>query len=580
MFAGLPLVRITPQNKRTGGDVASSHRFRSRPEKQPVHITSDITNYHNMKTFLQLIFTTLLCLLPTITRAQHKMPPLPTNKDTLLVHQLALIGHDKALGKQIDSLVQQQIDKNQWSIQLRHDVGTYPDIVLLLDDDAAILEHEECRYSQTIQLLFPGKKSLDVMHRISVKDAEDAARQITKFIRKTFYSGMRPSYSTVFTSGEEGYASYRVPAVMALPNGRILSIAEGRNSTRTDYAENDIVMKYTDDDGQTWSPLFRIAEAGAASLNNPTGVYIEELHRILVLFQEYPPKMNSALVRPGLKGKNIVRTYVIYSDDYGQTWSKKKEITNEVKQPEATSYTTGPGAGIRVTAGPDKGRILIPVNVSGGKNGWYNYLVASDDLGKSWHILPQQSDYGTSESQIVQVGESSFALNARCHRYEGIEVDQPYNWNPWNYGQVTRNRGMISVNISGERMLWYETQIRQDLPDPLCQGSIIRYSGLNGDDRSRLLFSNPASQFSYATGKKYSRTAPARVNGTVRVSYDNGKTWAHSKRIYGNRFTEFQYSVLAHTASNRIACLFEAAPIIKMAVFDMKWLTSGEDKGK
>ena len=533
-----------------------------------------------MKLILHLIFSALLLVLPTTMTAQQKMPPLPANKDTHLVHQIALISKDKSLGLHIDSLVQQQIDKNLWSIQLTHDVKTYPDVVILLDGDSTILEREECRYSHLVQILFPESKSLDVMQTIKVKDTEDAAKHIAKYIKKTFYSGMRPLYSTVFKAGKEGYTSYRIPSVVALPNGRILAIAEGRNAGKTDCAENDIVMKYTDNEGETWSPLIRIAESGAASLNNPTSVYVEELNRILLLFQEYPPKMNEGSTRPGLKGKNITRTYITHSDDNGLTWSKKKDITSEVKQPEATGYAMGPGAGIRVTAGPDKGRILIPVNVSGGKNGWYNYLVASDDLGKSWHILPQQSDYGTNESQVVQLGETSFAINARCHRFEGIEVDQPYNWNPWNFSKVTRYRAMIPVNISGEKMLWYETQVRQDMPDPLCQGCIYRYSGLNGDDRSRLLFSNPASQLSYAVGKKFSRTPPMRMNGTVRVSYDNGKTWFHSKRIYGNRFTEFQYSVLARTASNHIVCLFEAEPTIKMAVFDIKWLTSGEDRGK
>ena len=533
-----------------------------------------------MKSMLHLILSALLLLFSATTAAQQKMPPLQPNKDTHLTHQIALISQDKALGKQVGSLLQQQIDKNLWAITLSHDVKTYPDVVVLLDGDSTVLECEETRYSHTVQLLFPQSKGLNVMQKIKVKNTEDAVKQLSKFIKRTYYSGMRPMFSTVFTAGKDGYANYRIPSVVSLPNGRILAIAEGRNKGRGDCAENDIVMKYTDDEGKTWSKIIVIAESGAASLNNPTSVYVEELNRILVLFQEYPPKMNEASTRPGLKGKFITRTYITYSDDNGLTWSKKKDITNEVKQPEATGYATGPGAGIRVTAGPDKGRILIPVNVSGGKNGWYNYLVASDDLGKSWHILPQQSDYGTNESQVVQLGETSFALNARCHRFEGIEVDQPFNWSPWNFSKVTRYRAMIPVNISGERMLWYETQVRQDLPDPLCQGCIYRYSGLNGDDDSRLLFSNPASQLSYAVGKKYSKTPPMRMNGTVRVSYDNGKSWLYSKRIYGNRFTEFQYSVLARTAANHIVCLFEAAPTIKMAVFDIKWLTSGEDRGR
>ena len=92
-----------------------------------------------MKLIIHLIFSALLMVLPSTMAAQQKMPPLPANKDTHLVHQIALISKDKSLGQQIDSLVQQQIDKNVWSIQLSNNVKNYPDVVILLDGDSTIL---------------------------------------------------------------------------------------------------------------------------------------------------------------------------------------------------------------------------------------------------------------------------------------------------------------------------------------------------------------------------------------------------------------------------------------------------------
>lgn len=525
------------------------------------------------------LFIAALSLLAIPLYAQHQSPPRKPNHNDKLMFEVAVTGTDTLLRNDIIRRVQQNIDQNQWDIRLTSEVKTYPDAVFALREDSAYLQKDECRYSQKLQLRYAKDRIISGTQSLKIKDGEDAAQKISKFIKKTYYSGLRPTYSTVFENGKDGYATYRIPSLIALPSGRIIAIAEGRGVGRTDCAENDIVMKYSDDEGQTWSKLSVIAESGKSSLNNPTSVYVEERNRIIVVFQEYPPRMNESLTQPGFKGKNITRTYLTYSDDNGLTWSKKENVTTQFKQFEAKGYATGPGIGIRVTAGPDKGRILIPANVSSGKKGWYNYLVASDDLGKTWHILPEGSEYGTNESQVVQISETDFLINARCHRYEGADLEEPQGWTPWNFAEVTRYRADIPVNISGKDVMWYTTKIRKDMPDPLCQGAIYRFSGLQGKERSRLLFVNAASQLSYATAAKYRRTPPMRMNGTVRISYDNGATWKYTKRIYGDRFTEFQYSVLTRLSSSRIGCFFEASPKMRFALFDLNWLTSGEDKG-
>ena len=177
--------------------------------------------------------------------------------------------------------------------------------------------------------------------------------------------------------------------------------------------------------------------------------YLEEKKCILLIFKEYPPKLNEGNTATGLDGENITRTYVTFSYDDGKTWTAKRDITAEVKLPVATGYATGPGVGIRVEKGKDKGRILIPVNVSGGRDGWFNYLVYSDDLGESWNILEGRSSYGTNESQIVEIAENEFIVNARCHKFEGSIHDRPVNWGPWNFPALTKYRGFIPVNKIG-----------------------------------------------------------------------------------------------------------------------------------
>ncbi|MEG0162493.1 MAG: hypothetical protein RR652_01020 [Mucinivorans sp.] len=50
----------------------------------------------------------------------------------------------------------------------------------------------------------------------------------------------------------------------------------------------------------------------------------------------------------------------------------------------------------------------------------------------------------------------------------------------------------------------------------------------------------------------------------------------YGKRIYGDRFTESQYSVLVDLGEGKVGCIFEANENIKFAVFDLCWLTGGE----
>jgi hypothetical protein len=59
--------------------------------------------------------------------------------------------------------------------------------------------------------------------------------------------------------------------------------------------------------------------------------------------------------------------------------------------------------------------------------------------------------------------------------------------------------------------------------------------------KDQLLFSNPANELD-------------RVNMTLRISYDFGKTWPYTHVIYSGSSA---YSSLAVTEKGDIACLFE-----------------------
>lgn len=524
----------------------------------------------------------LLVYIP-IGYAQQLYAPLPTDKEEKLMHCIAV----KALNGTTEELFVRELliglGDNSSDIKVMKGVDEYPDLIFLIEQDQVQIEQAINNFVTPVLIRIAGNttNTPEGCLEIEAETYKDAATKAASLIKKIYYQGMRPVYSTIFENRKEGYNTYRIPSIVALPNGHIVAFTETRATETSDCAENDIVAKISTDGGLSWGKLIQVATSESSSLNNPTAVYIAEKKRILLMFQEYPPKQQEGTTKTGVEGEGICRIYTVFSDDNGKTWSSKKDITRQAKISSVTGFAFGPGIAIRVVSGPDKGRILVPVNASGGEGGWFNYLTYSDDLGENWGILPGQSSYGTNESQVIQVSDTEFCFNARCHRYLGDEQKAPEGWNPWNFSKVTRYRAMIPVEIKGTEVKWNATQIRTDMPDPLCQGSIFRYSGLVNGEKSRVLFSNPASQLTAPMeGRTYQATPPARMNGTVRISYDNGQTWAYSKRIYGNRYTEYQYSVLTNLGNGKVGCVFEAFPEVRFAVFDMEWLTSGHDEGE
>ena len=71
-----------------------------------------------------------------------------------------------------------------------------------------------------------------------------------------------------------------------------------------------------------------------------------------------------------------------------------------------------------------------------------------------------------------------------------------------------------------------------------------------------------------------------RINGVARISYDEAKNFDYSKRIHGNRYSDFFYSVLTDLGNGQLGCIFETMDGLKFATFDTEWLTSGTDNGK
>src|SRR5262245_56789584 len=60
------------------------------------------------------------------------------------------------------------------------------------------------------------------------------------------------SDEVLYQAGVEGYACYRIPAVVKATNGDLLAFAEGRVDSCADLGDIDLVLKRSSDGGRTW----------------------------------------------------------------------------------------------------------------------------------------------------------------------------------------------------------------------------------------------------------------------------------------------------------------------------------------
>ena len=347
----------------------------------------------------------------------------------------------------------------------------------------------------------------------------------------------QPKLVDVFTGGQDGYHTYRIPSVIATPKGTLLAFCEGRKLEITDQSPTDMVLKRSLDGGRTWKAMQIIFNGVPAAFMDPCPVVDRSTGTVFLLVDRWPEGGVKKKRVAGL-GLDSITSWITHSADDGVTWSEPVNITAMIKKADWTGIVHGPGVGIQAR----DGRLIIPC--SRYVDELQAYVIYSDDHGKSWQ-LGGQTGPKMSESQVVELADGSLMMNMRSKR-----------------GKKCR---AAAFSKDGGRT-WTDPADVPELIEPVCQASILRYTLASGHGRNRLLFSNPASQKS-------------RINGTVRLSYDEGKTWPVAKTIYAG---SFHYSCLTVLPEMTIGCLFErdGCRQISFTRFSLEWLTDGKDELK
>jgi sialidase-1 len=370
---------------------------------------------------------------------------------------------------------------------------------------------------------------------------------------------------------EEPHAWYRIPSIVVAKSGVVLAFAERRLGTNHDWGhDSESVLRRSFDNGKTWGPIQTIISIKHLDPDSGPVVVDQQTGRIFRFF-----KWVSSAVRSPAQDTEAVEqmkqygyaSYEIHSDDDGVTWSEPRNI-NLATPLAASRLSVGNGNhGIQLR----DGRLVMPAGwaseakwASAGRYMRGGFAV-SDDHGETWRIAghyegtkedwekyPETSPGGMQvEYNLLELSDGSIYVNSRAARnMEG--KDSHHKW-----------RTVLWSKDRGETMEGWRYEKTQ------VSGT---HAGLERYDENRILMS-------FAT-------LPMRVEQTVMLSPDEGKTWPVAKVVWHG---PGGYSDLAVAKDKAILMIYEKSGMdapprggnmpggenefIAIARFNLAWLT-------
>ncbi len=328
----------------------------------------------------------------------------------------------------------------------------------------------------------------------------------------------------LFLSGQGGYHTYRIPALVVTRAGTVLAFSEARKNSAADDGDIDLALRRSTDGGRTWSDTDVIADDGAHTMGNPCPVVA---------------RRNGTICLPLCRDNK--RVLLMKSVDDGRTWSAPTDITDQAIDPAWHWVGTGPGHGIQLR----DGRLIVPCWADATENlgeTQFSFVLHSDDGGLIWRHGAAMEHEASDECEIVETAADTLYMNMRNSTGKGC-------------------RAFSRSEDSGAT--WSDIRFDRNLPDPGCQGSMVRLTQEPESHRDRVLFANAADPH-------------MRARLTVRLSYDECRTWPVSRVVYEG---SSMYSDLCAAADGHVVCMYEADNVgrIVLARFNVEWLTNGAD---
>lgn len=328
-------------------------------------------------------------------------------------------------------------------------------------------------------------------------------------------------------------------------------------------------MRRSADDGKTWSDPSVIAAVPGEKKKNPFALVLKSVdpkdvtynNPVLIADKDGTVHMLFCL--------EYMRCFYQRSTDDGLTWSTPTEITAVFegfrKDYDWKVLATGPDHGIQLK----NGRLIVPVWLSTGTGGnahrpSVTATVYSDDQGKTWKaseiaVACTEEWINPNETTAVQLADGSVMLNVR--------------------NESKTHRRLVTTSPDGATG-WSTPRFDDALLEPICMGSVVRLSLAEMGGKNRILFSNP-DNLSKEKGKEEAGKNRDRRNVSVKVSYDEGKTWEVNKSVEPGWSA---YSDIGVSQAGTILCFYGrgekhsfAGDRLTLARFNLEWLTDGKD---
>jgi sialidase-1 len=324
-----------------------------------------------------------------------------------------------------------------------------------------------------------------------------------------------PEQADLFVKGQDGYAYYRIPALVRMPGGALLAFAEARHDSYHDTGNIDLVVRRSLDDGATWEPTKLIYEEGGEkpiACVNLSPVVDRETGRLWIFFIvcEHFNKGEFKLMR-------------MFSDDDGATWSTPEDVRAALCNPDWLSVHPGPGHGIQLARGAHAGRLMVP--------GWHYmdggmgvFTFYSDDHGATWSCCESVAK-GPNESMLVEQGNGDVMMMMR---------------QPHRSGSLWR-----LYTTSRDGVTWDPVRSIQDFRTSECMASVLDYS--SAVSGRAMLFCQPGAG-------NFSHPKVNRAGLTLRTSLDDGLTWPVVELVYPGLSA---YSDMTLLEDGQVGLLFE-----------------------
>lgn len=349
------------------------------------------------------------------------------------------------------------------------------------------------------------------------------------------------------TNGENGFANYRITALAVTNEGDILASYDGRPTAKDSPGPNSILQRRSTDGGITWEEQTLIqqgkTEVPIVGYSDPSYIVDRETGDI---FNFHVKSFDRGFInsQPGVdpNNRNVIQAEVSVSRDNGHTWEHDVITSDITSDPGWRSRFAASGQGIQLKYGEHAGRLIQQYTIINGAGDFQAVSVYSDDHGQNWQA-GEPVGVGMDENKTVELSDGRVMLNSRDSKRSGYRKVAISEDGGITYGPVTVDR---------------------ELPDPANNASIVRAypNAREGSANAKvLLFSNAASNI-----------PGQRVNGTIRMSFDDGKTWPASKVFQPEGMS---YSTLATLPNGDIGLLYEPEAGfggIRYAAFNLAWL--------